>query len=58
MSAKLYNWEGDVYRIDLEAPAGSRVLVKEGDTFVSKLDLGKLGATIEFEGTPLGLESK
>jgi len=49
-ASKLYKWEGDIYRVDLEAPAGSRVLVKEGDTFVSKPDLGKLGATILFEG--------
>ena len=49
-SAKFIVWEGDTYRIDLDAPPGSRVMVKEGDKFVSKPGLGKLGATILFEG--------
>ncbi len=57
-SSKLYKWEGDTYRVDLDAPSGSRVLIKEGEDFVSKPDLGKLGATILFDGVPLSLENK
>jgi hypothetical protein len=49
-SPRLYIWEGDTYRIDNTAPAGSRVLVKVGDDFVSKPSLGILATTIEFEG--------
>ena len=55
-SGKLYNWEGEIYKVDLDAPAGERVLVKEGNAFVSKPDIGKLGATILFKGTPIEKE--
>ena len=55
-SNKLYEWEGAIYQVDLDAPAGSRVLVKEGDTFLSKSELGKLGVTILFEGMPISEE--
>ncbi|MDD4477175.1 MAG: hypothetical protein PHY40_03395 [Patescibacteria group bacterium] len=61
MESKIFTWEGSEYKIDLDAPAGERVLVKEGETFVSKPNLGKLGATILFEGMPVNkedLESK
>lgn len=59
MDSKIFTWEGSEYKIDLNASAGERVLIKEGDNFVSKPGLGKLGATILFEGTRVeGLESK
>lgn len=51
--SKLYKWGGEVYRVDLDAPAGERVLVKEGDNFISKPDLGRLGISILFEGIPI-----
>ena len=50
---KQYKWEGKIYQVDLDAPVGSRVLVKEGNSFVSRPDIGKLGATILFEGEPI-----
>ena len=50
---KLYRWDGDIYRIDLTAPPGERVLIKEGNKFVAKPGIGTFGATIEFEGVPV-----
>jgi hypothetical protein len=58
MPYKIFTWEGSEYKVDLDAPAGERVLVKEGDKFVSKPDLGKLAATLEFEGILVGLDNK
>lgn len=56
MAKKFIKWEGDIYCVDIDSvPA---VLVKEGNTFVSKPDLGKLCATILFEGMPLSKEEK
>ncbi|MEI8230591.1 MAG: HD domain-containing protein [Candidatus Peregrinibacteria bacterium] len=53
-SSKLYRWEGEVFRIDDSAPAGARVLVRDSSgVFITRPSIGKLAATIEFEGTRL-----
>ncbi len=54
MSGSIYIWEGDTYRLDIDAPSGSRVMVKENGVFVSKPGFGILGTTISFEGEKLG----
>ena len=52
-SAQFYEWEGEIYKIDLDAPANLRILVKEGDKFISKPNIGKLATDIEFYGMPI-----
>lgn len=46
----LYDWKEDIYKIDLDAPAESRVLVKRGGSFIPEPNLSELCATILSDG--------
>ena len=51
----VYIWEGETYRVDLDAPPGSSgVLVKRCEEFVEEPELGKLFASIVYEGERVG----
>jgi hypothetical protein len=55
----VYTWKGETYRVDAEAPSGDPGLrVKRGDEFVGEPGLGKLFASIVYEGElPKGSEA-
>lgn len=52
--ARTYNWEGDTYVVDFDAAPGLRFLRKEGGRFVPRPELGKLAATVLYEGEQVG----
>lgn len=43
-------WEGNTYRINIDAPSGKMVLIKEGNKFVSRPGLDNLLIYIDFWG--------
>lgn len=52
----LYDWKENIYKIDLDAPAESRVLIMEGNSFIPKPKLSELCATILSGGKLISAE--